>query len=354
MLIVVGMMSLFSIDHGTGSGHFKKQLFRLGIGVVPFLIMLNVRPIKWRQWSWGLYGVNLAMLVIVLVAGRTRGGAQRWLEFGPLDLQPSEVSKILVILTLATFYYNRREAIDKLSTFGLAFLHVAIPMALIFKQPHLGATLVILCIFFAISMVAGVPWKYICGAIVAAFGLAVIAVKVPGVLDAYQMERINGLLNPDDKTNGFQALKALMAFGSGGMTGTGYLRGELVRGSFVPEQESDFILTVMGEEGGLVGCFLVLCLFGTLFTRLWWSIYRSQDLFHQMVIAGILAVFVAHTFANLGSILRILPVVGLWLPFMSAGGTALWLCMSLVALALNIKNREDEGEMFAGPGISKL
>lgn len=354
ILILVGIMSLYSIDFGAAergpdqaSSFFAKQVFRLAIGFIPFFVMLSVRTRVWTKFAVPLYVINLAVLALVLVAGQTRGGAQRWLQFGPIDFQPSEMAKLVVILTLTSFYVHRLEHIKKLSTFVLGFVHVAFPMVLIYKQPHLGATLVVLAIWLTISLIAGVPLRYVIIAIVLGIAALVAAFFVPGVMDAYQRERVLGLFSPDEKTTGFHTRTAEIAFGSGGFMGTGFLKGVQKGGGYVPEQESDFIFTVVGEEGGLVGSFLVLAAFGLLFGRLWWILFTCKSRYHQMIMAGIFAVLTFHTIANLGMILRILPVVGLWLPFLSYGGTSLWLCMSLIGLALNIKRNEDDGEMFS-------
>jgi len=340
ILLLIGMMSLFSIDHGSeGSRHFSRQLLRLGIGLVPFAFFYFVRPSFLLRYANLLYVVNAILLILVLRAGSSGGGAQRWLNFGPIDFQPSEMSKILTVVTLAAFFAKRDADANRLSTFVLSIVHVAIPLLLIFLQPHFGASLVILVVWLAVSVAAGLKARYLVGAV----GLAAIAIAgavlIPGVLKAYQVERLHAMFGGSDQDERFQIMRAQMAFASGGVTGVGFLKGEFKLPGFVPEQHTDFIFTVIGEEGGLVGCGLVLAAYGFFFYRIWRITLRADDPFHRMIGAGIFAVLAFHTVVNLGMNLELLPVVGLWLPFMSYGGTAIWLCLGSVGLLLNLDRR---------------
>ena len=343
-------MSLYSIDHGAdGSKHFMKQLLRLGIGLVPFALFFFIRPSFLLRYATPLYVLNALLLVLVLVMGSKGGGAQRWINLGPIDFQPSEMSKLLTVITLSAFYANRREDVNRLSTFLLSILHVAIPLLLIFKQPHFGASLVILVAWLGVSIAAGLKARYIVGAVAVAGAMLGLAFLIPGVLKAYQLERVHAMfgsmfgsssdVKQSENDERFQILRAQMAVASGGVTGAGYLKGEFKLPGFVPEQHTDFIFTVIGEEGGLVGCTLVLAGFGFFFYRIWRITHTADDFFHRMISAGIFSVLAFHTIVNLGMNLELLPVVGLWLPFMSYGGTAIWLCLASVGLMLNLNRR---------------
>lgn len=346
VLMFVGMMSLYSIDHDWKSNFFRKHLLRIAIGVGPFLLFFLVKPRKWIPFVPILYFINLGLLLMVILMGRSGGGATRWIDIGPIEFQPSEVAKMLLILTVSAFYASRAKETHKLSTFLTGFALMIPPMALIYKQPHLGATLVVFVMFLGVSLAARVPPLYVIGALVACIGALVAAFFIPGAMDEYQKARIIGLLHPDKDKSAFQVNRSLMAFGAGGVSGTGFLKGEQKAGHFIPEQETDFIFSVVGEEGGLIGATLVLVTFGLLFYRLWWGSFMSRDPFHAMLLSGILCVLGFHFFANTGMVLGILPVVGLWLPFMSYGGTALWLCMACVGLALNIRQQDNEVDLF--------
>lgn len=339
-LLTVGLMAIYSVASARGSLElFRKQVVLLLIGLVPFGLFLTTDLSFWKR-SWkALYAINVAFLLLVLVKGSTAGGAQRWLQIGPLQFQPSEMSKLLLVLTLSSFYASRTDVVRRLSTFLLSFLHALPIMLLVFMQPHLGATLVLMVAWLGISVVAGVRWQHIAGMFVVAAILLGSAIEIPGVLKPYQRARLEAMFVKDEKGLDYQALQAAIAFGSGGVLGTGYLKGEQKARGFVPEQHNDFIFSVVGEEGGLVVCSLVLIGFGFLFLRMWLAMVRTIDPFARLCVAGTICVLAFHMTVNLGMNLQILPVVGLWLPFMSYGGTALWLCMACVGLSLNVARK---------------
>jgi rod shape determining protein RodA len=340
-LLLVGVLSLYSIDAANpGTGHLPRQLLRLFVGIGPFALFLLLTPRILQRYWLAIYLVNLGMLVLVLAVGRSAGGAQRWLSLGPIDFQPSEMAKLLTVITLAAYFAGAQDRVKSLATFVVSFLHVSVPLLLIFKQPHLGASLVLLVAWLAVSLAAGVPWRFLVGAAALSTALLIAALSIPGVFRSYQLERVMAMFGGDAQGSKYQQLRSQIAFGVGGLTGTGFLQGEQKRSGFVPEQHTDFIFTVIGEEGGLVGCSLVLLAFAVFFYRIWLIAFRATDPFFRMVASGVFAVLAFHTIVNLGMNLELLPVVGLWLPFMSYGGTAIWLCLSALGLLLNIRARE--------------
>ncbi len=347
ILIVVGMMSLYSegVTHD-GGANFRTQLRNTFIGLVPFSIFAFTPPRIWMRAVNLIYSVNVITLITVLVHGAHKKGAERWIQLGPVQFQPSEMAKILLVLTLAAFYAKRQDSIQKPSTFGLGILHTLVPVVLCLLQPHLGAAMVLTVIWFGVSLVAGVPTKFLATAIavlvaLGAFMVAAISIpNAPKFLHAYQIQRLLGITSNDPKGKGWQTNRAEIAFGVGGIAGTGYLQGEQKAGHFIPEQHDDFIFTVVGEEGGLVGCTLVLIAYGFFFYRLWLVMFFASDPFYKSIVAGLFSALGFHMFVNIAMVLHIMPVVGLWLPFLSYGGTAMWMCMSCVALALSIKGRE--------------
>ena len=174
LLLTFGMMSMYSVSYG-GSGapksDFVKQGVNVAIGLIPMALFVFVHPKVWRRMSSWLYAANLLALVAVKLLGKTVNGAERWIVLpGGMQLQPSEIAKLLTVLTLAAFYAHREDRIEKFSTFALGLLHVAVPMALIFLQPHLGATMVVGVAWFAVSLVAGVPMRYLGGLFASRFG----------------------------------------------------------------------------------------------------------------------------------------------------------------------------------------
>ncbi len=347
VLLVVGLMSLYSVG-STGNGlYFKKQAVNVLIGLAPFSVLAFVHPNAWRRGSAWIYAVNLALLVAVFIVGKHTKGAERWIPLpGGIQFQPSELAKLITVLTLASFYANRQDSINRVSTFLLGLLHVGVPAILIWRQPHLGAALVILVVWFAISMVAGVPTKYLISFVSAMAALLAIGMAVPSVrakmLDSYQENRIHGIqtAKKDIQGRNWQTDRAEIALGEGGFTGSGFLRGEQKQAGFIPEQHNDFIVTVIGEEGGLVGCTLLLATYGFFFYRIFLIMLNATEPYCKMAAAGVFAVLAFHTFVNIAMVLQLLPVVGLWLPFLSYGGTAIWLCMACVGLLLSIRRRQ--------------
>jgi rod shape determining protein RodA len=329
-LLLFGLAALYSIDHARDTGWFGKQIFLACLGIVPFLVFNRLPAQFWQRVATPLYIVNLVLLVGVLIVGVSVGGAQRWLNIGPIQFQPSEFSKIALAMTLGAFYAARLEDIKRPSTFVLSILHLLPPLLLVFKQPHLGGTLTLVGIWFVVTVVAGVPWRFIGVAVLAGAVIGAVGWNVPGVLTPEQKSRVVGFLNPDPDGAGYQQTRALVALGSGGAFGRGYLRGDVKANGSVPEQQTDFIFSVIGEEGGLFGVLLLMVAFAFFFYRCWVASFRAVEPFRRLAGAGILAALAFHFFANIGMNLMVLPVVGLWLPFVSYGGTALWMCMAAV------------------------
>lgn len=352
LLMFFGLSALYSVDKSLQGGFFEKQLVMLALGLIPLSIFYLVPLGFLRKASNWLYAMNLLLLVMVVAIGAERGGAQRWIEVGGFQFQPSEVAKLLAILTLASFFASRTQEVRSIRTFLLSLLHIAPITALVFIQPHLGSAVGMLAIWFVICLYAGVPTKFLAISGLAAVLLAGIAFHVPGLMQPYQRERVIGLVSPDPADTGYQQRRAMIAIGVGGVLGTGFLQGEEKAAHFIPEQQTDFIFSVIAEEGGLVGSTLLLAAFGFLFYRIWLIGYLASTPYPRMVAGGVLAILAYHTIVNLGMNLAITPVVGLWLPFISYGGTALWLCMAFLGLLMNLSTRESEQwfESPQGPG----
>lgn len=342
ILIVFGLTSLYSLRDSLPGDNFRKQIVWIAVGLVPFAVFYTVHPKVWERLSFWLYLLNLALLLMVLAFGVEKNGAIRWIEVGGFQFQPSEMSKLLVVLTTSAFWAKRREEVHKLSTFLLSLAYVAPPLYLVHKQHQLGATLALFVTWLAVCVGAGVRLRYVFSLVF--IGVAAVAIAYAmHWLSPYQMKRIDAWIYHDpahERGIGYQVSRAEVAFGSGGLLGKGFGNGEQKKGGFIPEQENDFIFTVIGEEGGLVGSTLVLASFGFFFYRAWLVMFRATDPFYKMASAGILGMLAFHAVVNMGMNLRLFPVVGQWLPFMSYGGTAMWLCMSCVALLLNFRRRE--------------
>ena len=343
-LITFGLLCQFSKFYGTPAREFQKQIFNVVVGLVPFFIFWLVKPKAWLRIASLLYFANLGLLALVLMIGENKNGAERWINLGFTQFQPSEAAKLLIVLTLASFFAKRHDQIHKFSTFALSFAHVAIPVLLIIKQPHLGASIAVLATWLCICLAAHVPWKFVLGAVVVVVAILGTAFTVPSIgkifLKGYHLERFMAMFEKDEKGESFQTDRAAVALGSGGLFGTGFLKGEQKKLGTIPEQHTDFVFTIIGEEGGLVGSTIVLFAFGFFFYRIWLIYLHATDPYYRMIAAGLLGMLAFHTIINLAMVLQLLPVVGLWLPFLSYGGTAMWLCMASVGLLLNVRSKE--------------
>lgn len=355
LLLFLGMLAIFSVSRADDPGLFKRYLMLLAMGSVPFAIFFVTPPNMLKRLSAVFYILNILMLGGAIAKGQTEGGAQRWLNIGPIQFQPSEMTKILVVLTLATFFAARHEQINKLWTFVLSFLHVLPSLVLVFMQPHLGATIAILAAWISISIVAYVPWRYIIVTLIGAIALFIFAINTPGVLREYHYRRMREMFTASNAKDRYQQFQAEVAIGTGGIEGKGYLKGDRKQAGSVPVQSTDFIVTVPAEENGFIGISILMAAFGAFFFRGWQLALQMQDRFSRMVTIGCLSMLGFHLIVNLSMNTGLGPVVGLWLPFISYGGTAMWLTLSCVGVILNLSIRaEEEQGMFGGGGPARM
>jgi len=326
-LILAGLLALYSLKKSIPSStYFTKQVMFIAIGAGLFLGVrrLNLEAAV-RFWPW-VYALNVAGLLSVYFIGDTRGGATRWIEIGPLQFQPSEFAKLFLIVTLSAFYATPGRDARDWRTFLGSLAHALPIVLMVFKQPHLGGAVSLLVIWGVISMCAGARWQHI----LIAISLAGTAVAFG--MRGYQLERIEGLVSGDSQGSAYQVEQSLIAFATGGLTGAGFGQGPQKISRFIPAQQTDFVFTIIGEEGGLVGSTIVLVLFVTFFYLTWWNGVRAETAMGRYVSFGVLGVLAFHTVANLGMVMGLTPVVGLWLPFMSYGGTAIMTCIMALGL----------------------
>ena len=293
-----------------------------------------------------IYIAVILALVAVEAYGYTRGGAQRWIEIGGFSLQPSEFAKLGIIITLAWSLYKKEDKLNSFTSLIPAIIHVAIPMVLVLKQPDLGTSLVFAVILISMLFMAGVKFKVLISLIGA--GVAAIPPMWFFVLDDYQRNRILTLFNPhsDPLGTGYNVIQSIIAVGSGKLTGRGLYSGSQSQLNFVPEQHTDFIFTVVGEELGFIGAIILLTLYLILIMRLMAIARKAKDLFGNLVVVGIVAVLMFQIVENIGMTIGIMPVTGIPLPFMSYGGSSLLVNMISVGMALNIGMRRHKTEFF--------
>jgi rod shape determining protein RodA len=291
-------------------------------------------PLKWLEIAavW-IYSFGVALLVAVAVFGLIKKGARRWLNIG-IVIQPSEIMKIAMPLMLA-WYFQKREGLQKSWDYGIASIILGIPVALIARQPDLGTALLVFAAGMYVIILAGLPWKWILPFVgLGAFGILLMIifgttlcthdVAWPFVHD-YQKHRICTLLDPssDPLGKGFHTIQSMIAIGSGGFFGKGWFQGTQAHLEFIPEKHTDFVFAVFSEEFGLLGNLVLLALFFALIKRGLAISASAPNLFTRLLGASVTLIFFTYAFVNIGMVSGLLPVVGVPLPFISYGGTAL-------------------------------
>jgi len=316
----VGLATVNSATWDSSHRMFS-QAGNMGIAMVVMWFVSRLPPQKLMSFAIPLYVVGVILLVAVFLFGIKVNGAKRWLSLGFTRIQPSEIMKIAMPLMLA-WYFQKYEATLKFKHYIVAALLLLVPFALIAKQPDLGTALLVGAAGFYVIFFAGLPWKVIAGLLVAAGSAAPI---LWGMMHDYQRKRILTLIDPttDPLGAGYHIIQATIAIGSGGALGKGYLNGTQTHLEFIPEKHTDFIFAVYSEEWGLIGNSLLLFLYTLLIGRGLIIASAAPTTFSRLLAGAITLGFFTYAFINMGMVSGILPVVGVPLPFMSYGGTAL-------------------------------
>ena len=341
VLAGMGLLAMYSsgFDHGTRFvDHGRNMLIAAGI----MFVVAQIPPQRLMSLAVPVYTVGVALLVAVALFGITKKGAQRWVNVGVV-IQPSELLKIATPLMLA-WWFHRREGQTRPIDFVGAFMLLAIPVGLIMKQPDLGTALLVMAAGLAVIFFAGLPWKVVLPPVI--IGLVGIALIVAyetqlcadgldwRVLHEYQRQRVCTLLDPtrDPLGKGFHILQGMIAIGSGGMYGKGFMQGTQTHLEFIPERTTDFIFAAFSEEFGLAGNLTLIVCFTFLILRGLMIAADAPTLFARLLAGALTTIFFTYAFVNMGMVSGILPVVGVPLPFISYGGTA----MVTLGLALGI------------------
>jgi len=332
LLLSVGIVTLYSASIDM-PGRVEDQLRNIMLTFALMWAIANVPPQTLMRCAVPLYTFGVALLVAVAVFGLTRKGAKRWINVGVV-IQPSEIMKIAMPLMLA-WYYQRRESVIRWFDYLIGLILLAVPVGLIAKQPDLGTAVLVLAAGLFVIYFAGLSFKLIVPVLVAgsiAVGSVVVmedkicqpAVQWPMMHD-YQKHRICTLLNPesDPLGQGFHTIQAVIAIGSGGTLGKGWLKGTQAHLDFIPEKHTDFIFAVFSEEFGLVGEIVLMLLYLAIIVRGLLVAANGSTLFGRLIAGAVSMTLFTYAFVNMGMVSGILPVVGVPLPFMSYGGTAL-------------------------------
>ncbi len=319
-LSMLGFAALFSASNDV-PGRVVNQLVSLSIALVAMWIVAQIPPQTLMRFAVPAYVVGLGFLVAVALFGDVVNGARRWLHVGVTRFQPSEMMKLAVPLMLA-WYFHRRESTLKLRDFALAAVLLVIPFGLIVRQPDLGTASLVGAVGFYVIFFAGISWKVLGG--LAALGVAALF-PLWSVLHDYQRRRVLTLLDPttDPLGAGYHIIQSTIAVGSGGLSGKGWLNGTQAHLEFIPERHTDFIFAVYSEEFGLIGNLILLVLYALLIGRGLVIAANAATVFARLMAGAVTLMFFTYAFVNMGMVSGILPVVGVPLPFLSYGGTAL-------------------------------
>jgi rod shape determining protein RodA len=388
LLVFISIMMILSCTFSQRSRegddpfyYARKQLFAFAIGLIGLSIFTYLDYSHLKGASWFLYGISVAFLLMVLFKGFTMLGAQRWTALGPISFQPSEISKLILLIALASFLGERRGEIKSIMSLILPLLIVGIPCILIFKQPDLGTSIILFAIFtgmliwaetsatllmFMVTPLLSIFLKsntYVWVAYLVALavfmwqirirlldyviilfgniGTGYAVAKVWGMLKDYQKARLLVFLNPssDPLGIGYHSIQVKIAIGSGGFFGKGYMHGTQTQLAFIPQQFTDFIFSALGEEFGFLGSVIVLALFTLVIYRAIMLAVESRDFFGSMLAAGIAAMLGFQVLINMGMALGLMPIVGVPLPFISYGGTALVMNMCAIGILQSIAMR---------------
>jgi rod shape determining protein RodA len=337
LTIALGLAVVYSAS-GASPDRTLGQLRNLAIAAVAMWFFAQVHPRVLMQLALATYVAGLGLLVAVAMFGEIRNGARRWLNLGVTTIQPSEIMKIAVPLVLA-WYFHRREEGLRLRDFAMAAVLLLIPVGLIARQPDLGTALLIFASGFFVIFLAGLSWR-VMGTLVAA-----VACAVPFVwpmLHDYQRQRVLTLLDPsqDPLGAGYHIIQSTIAIGSGGVLGKGWLNGTQAQLDFVPERSTDFILAVFGEEFGLVGNIVLIVLYLLIIGRGMMITANASTVFARLTAGAITLAFFTYAFVNMGMVSGILPVVGVPLPMVSYGGTALLSILSGFGILMSISTHK--------------
>ena len=343
LILVISEVILYSAGGGSWQPFALSQLLKIIVGMCVFFLAAFTNIKFWLKSAYTVYAIAAILIVLVTFVGHTGMGAQRWLNLGFLHIQPSELFKIALVMALARYFaWMNSVELSKFKNYLVPTFMMLIPFGLVVMQPDLGTAISIALITLGIFYIVGANKKwFIIGAI-----LAVMAAPVVwfGGMHQYQRERIITFLDPDHdaKGAGYQINQAKIAFGSGGLFGKGYMNGSQSQQSFLPEKQTDFIFTMLGEEFGFFGAFTIIFTYTLIIIILFWAAKTCRNRFGQLICFGFMLNFFIYYFINISMVLGLVPTVGVPLPLMSFGGSSLLSLMFGFGLCENAHIHKDQ------------
>lgn len=325
-----------------GSGFFVRQLIWVAGGIVGMMVLSLIDYGEWRRFMIPIYLFSLAMLILVIFKGHQALGSQRWISIGGFfNLQPSELAKTAIIITLAAVMSKEGRKLESWHDLIIPFLHVGIPMLVIFRQPDLGTSLVFIAITVAVMFVGGLRWLHM--AVLGVLGIISSVLAFLFVLEPYQKNRLIIFTDPwqDPRGMGWQIIQSKVAVGSGQFQGRGLFKGTQNQLDFLPEKHNDFIFSVIGEELGFVGATLFLLAYLFLIWRVMKVGMEAKDNFGRYICVGTAAMLIFQLLVNVGMTISIMPVTGLPLPLISYGGSSFLATIIALGLVLSVAAHKD-------------
>lgn len=343
LVLATSIVVLYSAGGGAWQPFALSQLMKILLGFVVFFFAAFTNIKTWIKSAYLIYAIALIMIILVTFVGHTGMGAQRWLNLGFIHIQPSELIKIALVLALARYFaWMNSVELSQIKNYLVPFAMLLVPFGLIVAQPDLGTALSMGMITVGVFYIVGAQKKWFI--IAAILGLMAAPVVWYGGLHDYQRDRIITFIDPDHDARGagYQINQAKIAFGSGGITGKGYLNGSQSQQSFLPEKQTDFIFTMLGEELGFIGAFILLAVYTWIILVLFWCAKTCRNRFGQLICFGFMLNFFIYYFINISMVLGLMPTVGVPLPLMSFGGSSLLSLMFGFGLAQNAHIHKDQ------------
>lgn len=335
----IGFLMLYSVAGGSFTPWSEAQMQRFGIGIAAMMIVAMTPIWFWRNMSVLAFLFSLALLVFVEFFGTTGMGAQRWIDLGFMRLQPSEVAKIALVMLLAAYYdWLPVTKTSRPLWVIVPVLIILVPTAMVLRQPDLGTALLLMIAGGTVMFAAGVHWAYFASVIAAGAGTIVAVFESRGtswqLLENYQYRRIDTFLNPasDPLGAGYHITQSKIALGSGGWTGRGFMQGTQTRLNFLPEKHTDFIFTTLAEEFGFLGASSLLMLYILVIVFCLFAALRMTDRFSSLLVIGISMTFFLFFAVNMSMVMGLAPVVGVPLPMVSYGGSAMLVLLAAFGL----------------------
>ena len=335
LLILLGLLVLYSSGLRPGPTATQldtsRQAIYVVVGMLVFWVLARTDYNVLKNYSTALYVLMIASLLVVEIFGATRLGATRWINLGFFQFQPSEFAKLILIIVLAKFFAGCYEQSDKIKYLFISLLYLLPPLVLVMAQPDLGTGMVLTVIWLVMALSSRIKKRYF--VVMLLLALLIIPIAIPR-LAPYQQQRIKTFLNPtaDPASSGYNVNQAIIAVGSGGIFGQGLSSGSQSQGNFLPSQHTDFVFAVLSEKMGFLGAIVCIFLYCVIIFRALWIAKYSANRFGSFLAIGIASMFGFHVVVNIGMNIGLLPVTGIPLPFISAGGTSM--IISIISIAM--------------------